>query len=129
MSVDLEHYARLLNSADKYGTGMFITDQFIDECDILQVTPEQLKNIGSEFDFIVINLNKTMIGNKSDYLVKVLLESFEKVKTGGSIMIPESTYHLFPSGRKGIESLIKLLNFKIELPPYGIKENILASKR
>lgn len=46
------------------------------------------------------------------------LETFEKVKTGGLLIIPKSTYKLFPRERKGMEALIKLLHFKIELPPH-----------
>ena len=129
LSVDTDHIKKLLKNADKFGTGLLVTDQYLNECDILEITPDKLKDIGSEFDFIIINLNKSIVENKSDNNVKILLDSFEKVKTGGHIIIPESTYRLFPSGRKGIESLIKLLDFKIELPPYGIKDHILASKR
>lgn len=32
------------------------------------------------------------------------------------------------SGRKGMEALIKVLDYKIELPPYNVKEIIIASK-
>lgn len=57
------------------------------------------------------------------------LETFEKVKTGGLLIIPKSTYKLFPRERKGMEALIKLLHFKIELPPIWNKRDIVASKR
>lgn len=128
-SVDLERIKELIEKSDKYGTGIFVTDQFIDESDILQIPPDSLEEIGSEFDFLILNLNKSMVENKSDYLVKILLDSFEKVKNGGVIIIPKSTYNLFNSGRKGVEALLKLLDFKIELPPYKLKATIVASKR
>ena len=128
-SIDIDHIIKLLDNADKYGTGLFVTDQFLDESDILQISADEISFTASEFDFIILNLNKTMVEKDLDALIKILLEAFEKVKTGGIIVIPKSTYKLFPSERKGMEALIKLLDFKIELPPYGIKEDIIASKR
>lgn len=128
-SVDMERIKELLKKSDKYGTGLFVTDQFIDEIDIMQIPPEALEEIGSEFDFLILNLNKSMVENKSDNLVNILLNSFEKVKNGGMIIIPKSTYQLFNSGRKGVEALLKLLDFKIELPPNKLKATIVASKR
>ena len=126
---DLDKIRRIVEKADKYGTGLFVTDQIIDDVDIVQINPDALSDIKSEFDYLIINLNKSMVENKSNYLVRVLISSFEKVKPGGVAIIPRSTYQLFNSGRRGVEALIKLLDFKIELPPYKLKETIVASKR
>lgn len=126
---DLDKIRRIVEKADKYGTGLFVTDQIIDDVDIVQINPNNLSDIRSEFDYLILNLNKSMVENKSNYLVRVLISSFEKVKPGGVAIIPKSTYQQFNSGRRGVEALIKLLDFKIELPPYKLKETIVASKR
>ncbi|WP_296890398.1 hypothetical protein [uncultured Methanobrevibacter sp.] len=127
--LDLEKIKEILENAYKYGTGLFITDQKIKDINTLQILPEELETIGGEFDYVVINLNKSLIENDTNKLVKILLEIFEKVKTGGIISIPNTTYQLFNGGRKSMEALLKALNYKIELPPYGTKNNIIASKR
>ena len=44
------------------------------------------------------------------------------------IFIPKNNYQFASSGRKGMEALLKVLDYKIELPPYNIKEVIIASK-
>lgn len=126
---DLDKIRRIVEKADKYGTGLFVTDQIIDDVDIVQINPNNLPDIRSEFDYLILNLNKSMVENKSNYLIRVLISSFEKVKPGGVAIIPKSTYQQFNSGRRGVEALIKLLDFKIELPPYKLKETIVASKR
>ena len=127
--VDLNRIGKLIEKSEKYGTGLFVTDQHIIKSDVLQVSPDELETIESKFDYVIINLNRSVVENKPDTLVKILLDSFEKVKTGGIIVIPKSTYQLLSSGRKGVEALIKLLDLKIELPPYKIKDTIVASKR
>lgn len=127
--LDVENIKEIFNDAYKYGTGLFITDQKIKDINTIQILPAELKTVGGEFDYVVINLNKSLIENDTSKLVKILLEIFEKVKTGGIISIPNTTYNLFNGGRKSMEALLKALNYKIELPPYGTKNNIIASKR
>ena len=117
----------LVQQTEMYGTGLFVTDQFVEGIDILQVTEDQLDEILGKFEFIIINLNKSLIGKKSDEKVKLFLDIFSKTRTGGFIFIPKNTYQLMDNGRKGVEALIKVVDYKIELPPYNVKEIIVAS--
>lgn len=118
----------LVESSEKYGTGLFVTDQFVDGIDILQVSHEQVHDIKGKFDFIIFNLNKSLIGKTEDEKVNIILNIFSRLRTGGMIFIPKNTYQFAISGRKGMEALLKVLDYKIELPPYNIKEVIIASK-
>ena len=127
--IDVNKFKKILEMYKNYGTGLFITDQFVDDIDIIQIPPDHLKYLDSKFDFTVINLNQSMIENNTIDLVEILLNSIETVKTGGIILIPKSTYHRFNSGRKGVEALIKLVNLRIELPPQILKDIIIASKK
>lgn len=125
----MDKIKKIFKIANKYGTGLFITDQKIKDISSIQVHPNELEAICGEFDFVVINLNKSLIENDTNNLVIILLKIFEKVKTGGIIFIPKTTYHLFSGGRRSMEALLKSLDYKIELPPYGVKDDIIASKR
>ena len=128
-----EEYARdieyLLGNAERYGIGLFITDQIVDDAKILQVRHDEVKDVVGHFDFIIINLNKSIVESNREDIAESLLDSFSKVKRGGMIFIPENTYQQFNSGRKGAEALLKVLNFKIMLPPYDLCDIIIASKR
>ena len=119
----------LVEQLEKYGTSLFVTDQFVDGVDILQVNSEQLNEISGKFDAIVLNLNKNFIDKNGDEKVKIIFDIFSKLRTGGLIFIPENTYQLLISGRKGMEALLKVLDYKIELPPYNVKNIIIASKK
>ena len=44
------------------------------------------------------------------------------------IFIPETTYRFIPGQRKGIELLLKALDLRIEVPPYGPIKGVIASK-
>lgn len=119
----------LIEQTTKYGTGLFVTDQFVDDITILQSGLDKLDDVQGNFEFIIINLNKSLREKKADEKVKIILDIFSKIRTGGFIFIPKNTYQLMASGRKGMEALIKVLDYKIELPPHYIKEVIIASKK
>lgn len=111
-----------------YGTGLLITDQFLDTGSIRQIGIEDIHKVNEEFDFVIINLNKSFIQQRDIVLVKVILSIFKRIKVGGFVFVPKTTYEYFPGQRKGVEALMLDLDLRIEVPPYGVKDGIIASK-
>ena len=118
----------MINKIERHGTGLFITDQFGDNLYIYQVGYEKINDVNGNFDFIIINLNKSLIDKNEAEKVKIIMDAILKVKNGGLIFVPKNTYQLTSSGRKGIEALVKVLDYKIELPPHYINDVIIASR-
>ena len=119
----------LLNMAQKYGTGFIITDQDIENTNILQSRPKDIDKINGEFDFVLINLNKSYFNADDENIIKLSLKILARVKSGGYVFIPKNTYEQIPSKRNGMEVLVQTLGLKIEVPPHGVKEIIIASRR
>ena len=112
------------------GSTLFVTDQFIDGFDsIMQVSPEEIDDVGGEFKIVVVNLNKSFADKNEAMIVSLLLKILDMVKIGGLIFIPQSTYNFIPNGRICIEALIKVMDFKLELPIHGLEGFMVASKR
>ena len=124
----LKEIRPLVEETERFGSGLFVTDQFVDESNFLQTGIDGLDEIKGTFDFIIINLNKSLFGKKDIEKVAIIIEIFLKVKTGGLIFIPKNTYQLFSSKRREMEALIRILDYKIELPPHTIKDVIIASR-
>ena len=118
----------MIKQIEKHSTGLIVTDQFGEDIDIYQVNPNQIKDLKGNFDYIIINLNKSLINKNEAEKTKIILNAVLKVKSGGFIFVPKNTYELMVSGRKGIEALLKVLNYKIEVPPYFISDVIIATK-
>ena len=118
----------MIKKIERHGTGLFVTDQFCEGVDIYQISQEKIKDLKGNFDYIIINLNKSLIDKNEAEKVKIILDAFLKVKSGGFIFVPKNTYELMSSGRKGIEALIKVFDYNIELHPYYIYDVIIASK-
>ena len=125
----LDELKQFLDLVTTYGTGLIITDQIIDDTDILQSKPQDIGKINGEFDFVLLNLNKSYMKESDDNIVNLSFESLSRVKSGGYVFIPKNTYEQIPSKRNGMEGIIQTLDLKIEVPPYGIKDIIVASKR
>ena len=105
-----------------------ITDQFIDGAEIIQTGIKDIDRLNGEFDYVIINLNKSMIGHTDDISVDIILSILSNIRIGGMVCVPKTTYEYFPSKRKGIEALIKTLNLRIEVPPHGLDVGIVASR-
>ena len=124
-----EYIKKLISDIKETGTCLLITDYIYDDLDILQITPQKLNEINGEFDSIVINLNKSIVGSRDDEIVKFVLDTFDRIKSGGLVFIPKTTYDAMPSGRLGVEALVRALALKIELPIHNYARILIASKR
>ncbi|WP_296890195.1 hypothetical protein [uncultured Methanobrevibacter sp.] len=95
---------------------------------MFQVSPEDIEDMSEEFNCVVVNLNKSIINKKDDEVSYLFLKIINKVKKGGLIFIPESTYQYVNNGRIGVEALIKVLDLEIQMPLHDISGFIIAQK-
>ena len=118
----------LLNKILAYGVTLFVTDNVFEDINVLQISPDRIDDISGEFNRVVVNLNKSIINKKDDEISLLLLKIINKVKNGGLIFIPESTYQYVPNRRIGVEALIKVLDLEILLPLHDMIGFIIAQK-
>ena len=119
----------LLNMIHAYGTTLFVTDQIFDYNNIFQVNPDEIEGINAEFDCVIVNLNESIVNRKDDYIVSLFLKIISKVKVGGLIFIPHSTYQYTANGRLGAEVLVRALDLKLQLLLHDLKGFVIASKQ
>lgn len=124
----VENLKKVVDITSEYGTGLLITDQFLDDAGIVQVGIDDLDTVNGEFDYVIVNLNKSLITKRDDLTSKIILDIFSDIRVGGLVFVPENTYNFISSGRKGVEALLKSLNLKIKVPPYDFDAGIIASK-
>ena len=119
---------RIIERISDYGTGLLITDQFLDNADILQINLEDISNVNEEFDYVIVNLNKSFVEKRDDITVEDILSIFKRIKVGGMVFVPETTYRFVPGQRKGIEALMINLDLRIEVPPHRMDVGVIASR-
>ena len=119
----------LINEIKPYGTSLLVTENVFDDLMVSQVSADEIDGIKGNFDCVVINLNESIACMKDEEIAKLFLAIFNKVKFGGLIFIPKTTYDFMPNARLGAEALLKVLDFKIELPIHKMNRMVIASKR
>ena len=119
----------LINEIKPYGTSLLVTENVFDDLMVSQVSADEIDGIKGNFDCVVINLNESIASMKDEEIAKLFLAIFDKVKFGGLIFIPKTTYDFMPNARLGAEALLKVLDFKIELPIHKMNRMVIASKR
>ena len=119
---------RLLKNVKIFGTVLLITEKKSDELNVHQVTYDEIDQITGEFDCIIVNLNESLYNESAENVTRVLLTICDKVKVGGLIFIPNTTYESVPDGRLGMEALMKVLDFNLEIPMHKLTRMIIASK-
>ena len=112
-----------------YGTCLLVSDYEFDDINLLQTSPDKVDNIIGHYDSVIINLNKSIMDINDDEIVNIFLKIFKKVKVGGLIIIPKTTFDFMPNSRLGAEALLKILDLKIELPLHNLPRTIISSKR
>ncbi len=120
--------ASLINDIKPYGTCLLVTENIYDDLDLSQVSPENLDNVKGKFNCVVINLNRSISDEKDDEIARLFLNILDKVKFGGLVFIPKTTYDYMPNSRLGAEALVRILNFKIEMPLHKLNRMIIASR-
>ena len=118
----------LINEIKPYGTSLLVTENVFDDLMVSQVSADEIDGIKGNFDCVVINLNESIACMKDEEIAKLFLAIFDKVKFGGLIFIPKTTYDFMPNARLGAEALLKVLDFKIELPIHKLNSMVIASK-
>ena len=124
----IEGLQNFIKSTEKYGHGLLITDQDIPDTNIMQVKLEDIHKLHGHFDYIIVNLNKSVADIDDEESVKSIFKICSYIKVGGLLFVPKSTYDYLPGTRKGLEAIVKNLNYNIEVPPFGIKNAVIASK-
>lgn len=124
-----EELKSFIEEIQALGTCLLITDTLYDELYISQVTPPELKEVNGEFDTVIVDLNESFTQHNDEVIVEFILNTFNRIKEGGLIIIPESTFNMMPNGRIGAEALVKTLNLKIEIPLHQFPKMLIGSKR
>ena len=117
-----------MESVEDFGSALLVTEEKFEGLNIKQVTADNLDEINGKFDCVIVNLNESIRNESAEKVSRKFIDIFDRVKVGGLIFIPNTTYEFLPNGRLGAEALMKLLDFTLEMPMHKLTKMIVASK-
>jgi len=77
----------------------------------------------------ILDLSNSDTFNDLEIVVQQIYEFADKIREGGRIIIPESTYCNIPYGIEGMEILLRITDLQIECPNSDMENVLIASVR
>lgn len=94
---------------------------------VVSVREDQIKNAYDSYEFGILDLSKPESFGDLEIVIRQIYEFTDKIRVGGYIIIPESTYCHIPYGMEGMEILLQIAGLTIEAPRTDLKHTLIAS--
>lgn len=112
----------IVKHCSKQGTTLVLNDDDKIDCpDTIITDINHVEKQLNMFQYGVINLTKEHRDIPRDVYIDKILTFMSKIRNGGTILISEETTNIFPYGTKGMELLLKVAGFKLDISPMYLK--------
>lgn len=92
------------------------------------VNENNLKDAYDSFEQGILDLSKPDTFSDIESVIQGIFTFTEKIRCGGRLLVPESTYIHLPYSMEGMEILLKVAGYRIELPIGEMKSLLIAVK-
>lgn len=119
--------AMLIQEADCHGSTLVFSDTETAAPNAVVVSGDGLNATYDSFDNAILDLSRPASFADAESIIEQIFALFHKVRAGGRILIPESTYCHLPYGATGMEILLHAKGLRIEAPLAGKGRLMIAS--
>ena len=119
----------LIKKNVRKGSTLVLTDRNLKLDSAVVCDFDSLNSFYDGFEQGVLDLTKKSSFKDLESTIERIFKFASKIREGGRIIVPESTYENLPYGIEGIEILMKTLNLRIEMPLSGDGRLFIASKK
>lgn len=103
---------------------------FSDNCedigDATVISEKELKSAYNGYEQGILDLTNPETFRDLESIVQQIYEFTDKIREGGRIIIPESTYCNLPYGIEGMEILLSIIGLQIECPRTDLRNVLIA---
>ena len=110
---------KVMDQTACHGATLVFSDKLTQAEGVIVTGIDNLSNTYDGFEQGILDLreDKTFVDLES--LLQQIFTFFSKVRQGGRIIVPETTYCRLPYGLEGMEILAKIGGLRVEAPPSG----------
>jgi carbamoylphosphate synthase large subunit len=123
---DLEN---VLRTGDCHGAIIILSDTVKDYEGVTVVNEKGLKDAYDSYEQGILDLSSPDSFSDLEGVIRAIFIFTGKIRNGGRILVPESTYLNLPYGIDGMEILLKIAGLRIEMPIGEMKSLLIASKQ
>lgn len=118
----------VMRAADCHGAIIVYSDTVKNFGGATVVNKHSLNDAYNSFECGILDLSKPESFTDLESVIQEIFKLTEKIRCGGKILVPESTYAHLPYGMEGIEILLKVAGLRIEMPLGSMKSLLVATK-
>lgn len=118
----------VIRSGNCHGATLIFSDSIKEYKGATVVDGNTLNDAYDSFEQGVLDISETGSFADLESVIQQIFKFTEKIRPGGRILVPESTYVHLPYGMEGAEILLKAAGLRIEMPSGAIKSLLIASK-
>ena len=126
--VPAEEPEELMKSCGCSGAVLLAVDEPAEIPGAQVVTPETLDDAHMGFDHVIIAYQKSLLTITDPACLKLIFDTMDKVRPGGRVIIPKSTYRYMAYEREGAEMLMLVNDLNITAPIPGQKDLVIGVK-
>ena len=119
--------AAIMKTADCRGTTLVFSDTADDVKGAVTVSSKTLAKAYDGFEQGILDLSRKDTFSDLESIVQQIFVFAGKIRRGGRMLIPESTYRNLPYGIEGMEILMQIAGLRIELPLKGESDLLVGS--
>ena len=118
---------KLLKEINHGGATLIYSDQPMNIEGATVINENELKTAYDSYEQGILDLSKSETFCDLEIIIQQIYQFADKIREGGRIIIPESTYCNLPYGIEGMEILLKIAGLTLECPRAGLGNVLIAS--
>ena len=119
---------KVIHIGNCHGATCILSDTTEDLSGVTVLNGENINNAYDGFEQGILDLSKPESFYDLESVIQKIFSFTDKIRQGGRILVPESTYMHLPYDMEGMEILLKAAGLKIEMPMGEMKSLLIASK-
>jgi hypothetical protein len=117
----------IMQEAGCHGTILIFSDTETETTGAVVVGSDELPAAYDSYDNVILDLCRPETFSDTESVFQQIFTFLSKVRIGGRVLIPQSTYCHLPYGDIGMEILLRARGLQIEAPLAGKGKMIIAS--
>lgn len=117
----------LMRETDCHGATLVFSDTETEVSGAYVVNTESLSSAYGCYNNILLDLSKPETFDDAESIIQQIFMFLGKVREGGRVLVPQSTYCHLPYGETGMEILLRIRDLRIEAPIASKGRLIIAS--
>ena len=109
-----------------HGAVLAACDEAKDKEGLMVVTPDTLSDAHKGFDYVILGYSHSFLGLKEAQCLKLIFDTIDKVKPGGTVIIPDNTYEYLTYKEEGAKLLLKIKDMEADSVEIGGRKYVVG---